>query len=195
MEIQKETDLLECDIQKIISLLEETIIDKIKNIEKEEEELKSANIEEIKKNTSTEVRCYFDLVLEKILNYFLDKIKDLNVKDYFELTKRAYINDEIQKVPEQFRIAEQLIDKIMEYCDPCGKYEEVYEDAEYVAYSLMRKKVNINGLELPEPLKLEYVKFYAFSSNTLPKEMDNEIWYIILYIATHYYVLKKLSSK
>ncbi len=98
MEIQKESDLLEFDIQKIISLLEETIINKIKNIEKEEEDLKSANIEEIKKNASKEEKCYFDLILEKNLNYFLDKIKDLNIKEYFELTKGTYINDEIKKI-------------------------------------------------------------------------------------------------
>jgi len=192
MKIQKGSNLLDNDIQNIIALLEKEIMKKISENEKDEK-LTTIGIKELKQGATKEVRCYFDLILEKILNYYLDKIKGLNIKEYFEETKQVYINDERNQVSEKFKKAERLIDDIIESCDPCEKYGEVYEDAEYIAHSLMKKKVNVNGLELSEPLKLEYIKSYSISSAILPKDIDDEIWYMILYIAIHYYVLKTIS--
>lgn len=81
----------------------------------------------------------------------------LNIKEYFELTKRCYINDEWKQVLENYRKTERLIDGIMGCCDPCGKYNTVYEDAKYVAYSLMRKSFNVNGHRIPEFLKIQLI--------------------------------------
>lgn len=193
MEVLKESKLLDSDINRIIEQLEKEISEKIKNLEKEEENLKASDIQNIKNETSKEVNVYFNLVLEKILNYYLDKIKELNIKEYFELTKRTYINDEWKKVPEKYLKAERLIDDIMEYCDPCDKYDDVFEDSEYIAYSLMRKKLNVNGWVMPEPVKIEYIGTYSVSSSKKPEEFEILFWYMILYIATHYYVLKSIS--
>lgn len=195
MEIIKESELLDNDINKVIQQLENGILEKITNLKKVEEELTTSNIQIIKSETSKEVQCYFDLILEKILNYYLDKIKDLNIKEYFEITKGCYSNEEWDKVPENYKKASRLIDDIMEYCDPCGKYGNVYEDAEYIAYHLIKKVVGINDFDMIKPLKIEYIKSYSISANTLPSELDSEIWYMILYIATHYYVLSTLTSK
>lgn len=192
MEIVKEKNLLDNDISKIIKLFEETITSKIADIEKEED-LKNNDIQKVKENTSKENICYFDLILEKVLNYYLNEIKNLNVKKYFEITQHTYINDEYEKVPKEYREAQRLIDDVIDCYDPCGKYADVYEDAEYIAFHLIRKKFNINGLTLPETLKLEHIKFYSISSSILEKDIDDEIWYIIIYIATHYYVLKRLN--
>ncbi len=192
MEVLKETKLLDNDVSKIIQQLENEIKEKIANFEKEDEELQISDIQRLKNEMSKEVKCYFDLILEKILNYYLNELKKLNIKKYFELTKRCYVNDEWKQVPENYRKAERLIDDIMECCDPCGKYDNVYEDAEYVAYSLMKKKLNVNGWVMPEPVKIEYVKIYAVSSSMKSEEFDSLFWYMILYIATHYYVLKSI---
>lgn len=194
MEVLKETKLLEDTVSKIIQQLENEILEKMTNLEKEDEELPTSDIQTLKNEMSKEVKCYFDLILEKLLNYYLDELKKLNIKEYFEKTKGCYVNDEWKKVPENYRKAERLIDDIMEYCNPSEKYANVYEDAEYIAYSLMRKKYNINGLAMPEPLKIEYVKFYSVSSSIPSIELDSEIWYMVLYIATHYYVLKSISQ-
>lgn len=193
MEVLKETKLLDNDINKIIEQLEKEISEKIKNLEKVEENLKVSDIQSIKNETSKEVNVYFNLVLEKILNYYLDKIKELNIKEYFELIKYTYINDEWKKVPKKYLKAERLIDDVMEYCDPCGKYDNVFEDSEYIAYSLMRKKLNVNGWVMTEPVKIEYIETYSVSSSKKPKEFEILFWYMILYIATHYYVLKSIS--
>lgn len=193
MEVLKESKLLDNDINKIIEQLEKEISEKIKNLEKADEDLKASDIQNIKNETSKEVNVYFNLVLEKILNYYLDKIKELNIKEYFELTKRTYINDEWKKVPKKYLKAERLIDDIMEYCDPCGKYDYVFEDSEYIAYSLMRKKLNVNGWVMPEPVKIEYIETYSVSSSKKPEEFEILFWYMILYTATHYYVLKSIS--
>lgn len=193
MEVLKETKLLDNDVSKIIQQLEKEIKEKIANLEKEDEELQTSDIQTLKNEMSKEVKCYFDLILEKILNHYLNELKKLNIKEYFELTKRCYINDEWKHVPENYRKAERLIDDIMECCNPCEKYNNVYEDAEYVAYSLMRKSLNVNDHTMPESLKIEYVKFYSISSSIPYEELDKEIWYMVLYIATHYYVLKSIS--
>lgn len=193
MEVIKETNLLDNDVKKIIEQLEKEILEKITNLEKDEENLKTSDIQNIKNGTSKEVGVYFNLFLEKILNYYLDKLKELDIKKYFEVTKRTYINDEWKKVPEKYLKAERLIDDIMEYCDPCGKYDTVFEDSEYIAYSLMRKKLNVNGWVMPEPVKIEYIEIYSVSSSKKPEEFEILFWYMILYIATHYYVLKSIS--
>ena len=192
MEILKETKLLDDTVSKIIQQLENEILEKIANLEKEDEELETSDIQTLKSEISKEENCYFDLILEKILNYYLNELKELNIKEYFEKTKGCYINDEWKQVPENYYKAERLIDDIMECCDPCNKYANVYEDAEYIASSLMRKKFNINGLEISEPLKIEYIKLYSVSSSIPSKELDSEIWYMVLYIAAHYYVLKSM---
>lgn len=193
MEILKESKLLDNDINNLIQQLENEIVEKITNLEKVDEELQTSDIQKIKNETKKEVQCYFDLILEKILNYYLDKIKCLNIKEYFEITKGCYFNDEWEKIPEDYKKASQLIDDIMECCDPCGKYGNVYEDAEYIAYHIIRKVVGVNNSAIILPLKIEYIKNYSISTNTLSNELDSEIWYIILYIATHYYVLSKIK--
>ena len=193
MEILKETKLLDNDINRIIKQLEKEISEKIKNLEKEEENLQASDIQNIKNENSKEANVYFNLVLEKTLNYYLDKLKELNIKEYFEITKRVYITDEWKKIPEKYLKAERLIDDIMDYCDPCEKYDNVFEDSEYIAYSLMRKKLNVNGWFMPEPVKIEYIEIYSVSSSKNPDEFEILFWYMILYIATHYYVLKSIS--
>lgn len=191
MEILKETSLLDNDVDKIIQFLEKEIVEKITSKELEVE-FKNHDIQTIKANITKEEQCYFDPILESILNYYLDKIKDLNCKEYFEITQHTYINEEWEKVPKIYHKAQQLIDEIIECFEPCEKYANVYEDAEHVAYSLMRKKLTVNGHRLPDSLKIEYVKLYSVSSSISFDELDSEIWYMILYIATHYYVLKSI---
>lgn len=193
MEVLKESKLLDNDINNLIQQLEKEIVEKITNLEKVDEELQTSDIQKIKNKTKKEVQNYFDLILEKILNYYLDKIKGLNIKEYFEITKGCYSNDEWEKVPKNYKKASRLIDNIMEYCDPCEKYGNVYEDAEYIAYHIMRKVVGVNEFAIILPLKIDYIKNYSISTNTLSNELDSEIWYIILYIATHYYVLSKIK--
>ena len=43
------------------------------------------------------------------------------------------------------------------------------------------------------PVKIEYIETYSVSSSKKPKEFEILFWYMILYIATHYYVLKSIS--
>lgn len=69
----------------------------------------------------------------------MDKIKGLNITEYFELTKHAYINNDWKKIPKKYLKAERLIDDIMEYCDPCGKYDDVFEDSEYIEFTTYLK--------------------------------------------------------
>lgn len=191
MEILEETDFLDNDVNKIIQFLGNEIVEKI-TFKELEEEFKNHDIQTIKDNITKEEQCYFDLILERILNYYLKKIKGLNCKDYFEITKRTYINKEWENVPKIYHKAQQLIDDILECFEPCEKYANVYEDAEHVAYSPMRKTLNINGHTLPDSIKIEYVKSYSISSSIAFGELDNEVWYMVLYIATHYYVLKSI---
>ncbi len=192
MEDIKETKLLDADVKNIIEQLEKEILEKITNLENDDENLKSSDIQNIKNNTSKETSFYFNLVLENILNYYLDKLKKLDVKKYFELMKHVYVNDELEQIPKKYLKAERLINEIMEYCNLGDKYNNVYEDSEYIAYSLMRKKLNVNGWLIPEPIKIEYLKFYSISSSQKPEEFESLLWYMIIYIATHYYVLKSI---
>ena len=191
METLRETNLVDNEVNKIIQFLEKEIVEKI-TFKELEEEFKNHDIQIIKDNIAKKEQCYFDLILERILNYYLDKLIGLNCKDYFEVTQSTYINEEWEMVPKIYLQAQQLIDDIMECFDPCKKYTNVYEDAEHIAYSLMRKKLNIKGHSVPKTLKLEYIKTYSISYSISVNELDNEIWYMILYIATHYYVLKSI---
>jgi len=184
-----QNELLDKDNDNIISILEDTINNKILIYEKEEQ-FKKYDINKIKTNSPNN----YNLILEECLNYYLEQIKNLNVKDYFEVIQKRYLDDNA-KMPTKYKKAEILIDDIIESFDPCGRYDSVYEEAEHLALTFIRKKIDVNNQFNNSYLNLDNIKLYSISTSIPSTKIDDMILYIILYIATHYYVLSKINPK
>lgn len=181
------------NVNAIIELLENSILEEISYIETENE-----NFREIKCNDLIKVKetipCFFDGVYDNVLNYYLDKISKLNIKEYFELTNNSYYSRNSDKIPLKYHKAHRLIDNLMDSCNPCKKYDNVFEDAEYIAYNLMQKKVHVNNHKIKGFINVEHIKDYSISAFISKNEIEFELWYALIYVAVHYYVLKTLND-
>ena len=184
--------ILEESVNEIINSLNIIIEKKIVEV-KESEELDDYDVKYIKGNLDEDSQNYFDDILEEILNYYLDGIEKLKVNKYFELVRDVYVKPQYEYLSEPYKSAAFLIDDVLDYADTFGKYDGVHQEAGFIASDLIRKKIGLSENVLDEPVRIKYLKYYCISYKTLHEDIYNEIWYIILYLAIHYHVLKEMK--
>ncbi len=178
------------NVHEIINSLGTIIEKKIVEV-KESEELSNYDMKYVKENLDEGSN--LDDVLEGILNYYLDGIKTLNVIEYFDLFRDVFYKLKYKKLPPPYAEAASIIDDVLDYADTCEKYENVYEEAGYIACQLIRNKLGVDEFCLNEYVRIRYIRYYSVSHSIPTEEFYNKVWYIIIYVAVHYYVLKEIK--
>lgn len=125
----------------------------------------SSLIDNTKKLSSEEI----DKVLEKLLNKYLELLKPIYTKEKFSSISRK-------------------VDDITDFFTKDNDSTMV-SDGDLIADDLLCKLINDNGRSLKLPVQIEYLKEYCVTSLVKKSNVNNEIIWIILRLATIYYCL------
>lgn len=114
-----------------------------------------------------------DIVLESLLNKYLELLKPIYTKEKFKEVARE-------------------VDDITDFFADWGENEEddcIVSEGDMVADDLIYKVIGENDRKIQFPIQLKFVKDYCITSLISPKLMDQVITWIILRYATTYYCL------
>ena len=114
-----------------------------------------------------------DIVLENLLNKYLELLKPIYTNEKFKEIAREV--DDITDFFADFEDDEQ---------DDC-----IVSEGDLVADDLVQKVIGANERSIQLPIQLNFLKDYCISSLISPKNMDQVITWIILRHATTYYCL------
>ena len=112
-----------------------------------------------------------DIVLENLLNKYLELLKPIYTKEKFKEVTRE-------------------VDDITDFFADWGEDEEddyIVSEGDMVADDLICKVIGDNDRNIQLPVELKYLKDYCITSLISPKLMDRVITWIILRYATTYY--------
>ncbi len=191
MEISKE------DVKKIIKALDDLMEKKINEVKRFEKP--SLYCAYCINQIITEVYSdKLDFIFDEILNHYLDNMKELpideKVNEYLKLMRSKYSYNRYRSLPEFSKKVISFVYLVLQYNDIYDQYENVIDDGNHVATLLVKKKLGVLKPPLVKPVNVEGLIRYSISKKITAKEVYDELWYIIVYIAVHYNVLKQVDK-
>ena len=121
---------------------------------------------------------------KKLSNEDTDKVLESLLNKYLKLLKPLYTKEKIRKISKK---VDDLTDFFM---DVKNDDDVIVSDGDFIADDLIAKVMNNNDRKIKLPIKIDYIKEYCITSLVKEKDINKELVWIILRIATIYYCLK-----
>lgn len=188
MNFEEKEPLLTKDYCNIINILNKIITKNIKK-NKIDNELRKKDYQYFKKIINKDDN-YFYRIIEMVINYFLAKINTDCYREYFIFKKERYSGYEYDRIPKNYISASELFEKIIESYSSIAKFNNIYDDAENMAEEIINVKLGIIEEKNDLVFTIEEIEKFSKFNNISNDEKYERLWYILIYIAIHYNVLK-----